>query len=238
MNVEITLGFFLSNLYCCTIVWVYSDFLNSLFCSFWLLHNGERVFYKILAQTSWDLCPPNLEKAPTPLIIITFKCFYGQQDSYSGLESHCKSTQKPRNSQNVFVSFTSSSDGLAQYCLNLLQLFLHETTAFFREQSTGPSQKWHSKWTMDSRASLGCFARLVLSCEKFSLPLNDHLAVKHNYYWMRKYSHISRPSLCCKLNNHDCVTEVHYESLLSVIAYCALCAGWMLSQLWLGEYCL
>ena len=34
---------------------------------FWLLHNGEHVFYKIFAQTSWDLCPPNLEKAPTPL---------------------------------------------------------------------------------------------------------------------------------------------------------------------------
>ena len=40
---------------------------------------------------------------------------------------------------NCFSSFFLSSDGLAQYCVNLSRWFTHETTAFSTEHSATPS---------------------------------------------------------------------------------------------------
>ena len=43
------------------------------------------------------------------------------------------------SSSSFFLSFFLSSDGLAQYCVNLSRWFTHETAAFSTEQCTTPS---------------------------------------------------------------------------------------------------
>ena len=58
----------------------------------------------------------------------------------SGAEKHHESTQ-PNSSKTakLFFFFLLSSDGLAQYCVNLSRWFTHETAAFSTEQCTTPS---------------------------------------------------------------------------------------------------
>jgi len=63
----------------------------------------------------------------------------------SGAVKHRESTE-PESGQTVkmffFLSFfllLSSSDGLAQHCVNLSRWFTHETAAFYIEQCTTPS---------------------------------------------------------------------------------------------------
>jgi len=46
-------------------------------------------------------------------------------------------TSQQQNGQIVFLFL--SSDGLAQYCVNLSRWFTHETAAFSMEQCTTPS---------------------------------------------------------------------------------------------------
>jgi len=57
----------------------------------------------------------------------------------SGAEKHHESTE-PESSKTVKMLFflLSSSDGLAQCCVNFSQWFTHETAAFCTEQCTTP----------------------------------------------------------------------------------------------------
>jgi len=54
-----------------------------------------------------------------------------------------RESKQQQNGQIVFLSsfffFLLSSDGLAQYCVNLSRWFTHETVAFSMEQCTTPS---------------------------------------------------------------------------------------------------
>ena len=58
----------------------------------------------------------------------------------SGAVKHRESTE-PESGQTVkmFFFLLSSSDGLAQHCVNLSRWFTHETAAFYTEQCTTPS---------------------------------------------------------------------------------------------------
>ena len=62
----------------------------------------------------------------------------------TGARKHRESTQ-PNSSKTaklfffLLLSFFLSSDGLAQYCVNLSRWFTHETAAFSTEQCTTPS---------------------------------------------------------------------------------------------------
>jgi len=54
----------------------------------------------------------------------------------NGTRKHRENTQ-PNSSKTA--KLFSSSDGLAQYCVNLSRWFTHETAAFSTEQCTTPS---------------------------------------------------------------------------------------------------
>jgi len=56
-----------------------------------------------------------------------FKCFM-TYNMPSSMEKHCESTKttKSPDGQNVFLSSSSSSDGLVQNCMTLSQWFLHK----------------------------------------------------------------------------------------------------------------
>jgi len=60
----------------------------------------------------------------------------------NGARKHRESTQ-PNSSKMAklffFFFFFLSSDGLAQYCVNLLRWFMHQTAAFSTKQCTTPS---------------------------------------------------------------------------------------------------
>jgi len=62
----------------------------------------------------------------------------------SGAEKHHESTE-PESTKMIKLFFflllllLLSSDGLAQYCINLSRWFTHETAAFYTEQCTTPS---------------------------------------------------------------------------------------------------
>ena len=71
-----------------------------------------------------------------------FKCYNDQQYSQRREKTSRKyQTRNTQNGPNVFLSsfFLLSSDGLAQYCVNLSHWFTHETAAFCTEQCTTPS---------------------------------------------------------------------------------------------------
>ena len=72
-----------------------------------------------------------------------FECFHDQQDSsHRENPSRKYHTRHSQNGQIVFLSFflsSSSSDNLAQRCLNLSRWFSHETVAFSTEQCNVPS---------------------------------------------------------------------------------------------------
>ena len=70
-----------------------------------------------------------------------FECFHDQQDSsHRENPSRKYHTRHSQNGQIVFLSSSSSSsDNLAQRCLNLSRWFSHETVAFSTEQCNVPS---------------------------------------------------------------------------------------------------
>jgi len=76
-------------------------------------------------------------------ILFIFEYFHDQQDSqWREKTSQKYPTKQQQNGQIVFLlllSFFLPSDGLAQYCVNLLRWFTHETAAFSTEQCTTPS---------------------------------------------------------------------------------------------------
>jgi len=116
-----------------------------------------------------------------------FECFHDQQDSQ--WRKKASQSTKPRTHKTgqmffFLLSFFLSSDGVAQYCMNLSRWFTHETAAFCREQCTTPSLfhnfevslvTTHSK-TMAS--SLGHHFHSYL----YACALKDHLAMNQNHY--------------------------------------------------------
>ena len=90
--------------------------------------------------------PPNLKNGELislyDNILFIFECFHDQKDSqWREKASRKYPTKQQQNGQIVFLllSFFLSSDGLAQYCVNLSRWFTHETAAFSTEQCTTPS---------------------------------------------------------------------------------------------------
>jgi len=71
--------------------------------------------------------------------LFIFKCFLTNKTP-SSARKHRKGT-KPRTRKigQMFFFFLLSSDGLAQYCMNLSHWFTHEIAAFCMEQYTTPS---------------------------------------------------------------------------------------------------
>ena len=57
----------------------------------------------------------------------------------SGAEKHHESSEPQSSKTTKMFFFLLSSDGLAQYCVNLSRWFMHETAAFYTEQCTTPS---------------------------------------------------------------------------------------------------
>ena len=57
----------------------------------------------------------------------------------SGAEKHHESSKPESSKVAKMFFFLLSSDGLAQYCVNLSRWFMHETAAFYTEQCTTPS---------------------------------------------------------------------------------------------------
>ena len=72
-------------------------------------------------------------------ILFIFECFHDQQDSQWRKKASRKySTKQQQKLFFFFFFFFLSSDGLAQYCVNLSRWFTHETAAFSTEQCTTP----------------------------------------------------------------------------------------------------
>ena len=66
------------------------------------------------------------------------ECFHDQEDSQWHKKALRKyPTKQQQNGQSIFLPL--SSDGLAQYCVNLSCWFMHEMAAFSTEQCTTPS---------------------------------------------------------------------------------------------------
>jgi len=57
----------------------------------------------------------------------------------SGTKKRHESTKPEMAKMLFFFFFFLSSDGLAQYCVNLSWWFMHETAAFYTEQCITPS---------------------------------------------------------------------------------------------------
>jgi len=70
-------------------------------------------------------------------ILFIFECFHDQQDSHWREKASRKYPTKQQ--QNGQIVFLLSSDGLAQYFVNLSRWFTHKTAAFSTEQCTTPS---------------------------------------------------------------------------------------------------
>ena len=85
-------------------------------------------------------------------ILFIFECFHGQQDSRWHEKASRKYPTKQQQIGQIVILLFLSSDGLAQYCVNLSRWFTHETAAFSTEQCTTPSLFHNSEVSQGTRS--------------------------------------------------------------------------------------
>ena len=110
----------------------------------------------------------------------------------NGTRKHRESTQ-PESSKTAklffffffFFFFFLSSDGLAQYSVNLSRWFTHETTAFSTEQCTTQSLFHNFDASQGARShslkQLPIWDAIFFICT-YACALKDHLATTRNCY--------------------------------------------------------
>ena len=107
----------------------------------------------------------------------------------SGAKKHHKSTE-PESCQtkiNVFLSSSSSSDGLVQICVTLSRWFSHKTAAFSTEQRTSPSlflclKSHEAVWTTHWRTMASFATPFFFMC----------MHVHKSHQWKRKIAELEK----------------------------------------------